>query len=572
MAAIAAADLLLLSCRRFLGQSFVGVALDTLAILCEDEGEVAPRGAAATPGDSTDEADVEGTKARAAEARVGRESGALLRRAAKSSIERVQAFMGPVAWRQVWDAAAGRLDELVLELRHAARPGGSEATTTDRLKLLAGLLDLLNSSSSSSNGSDDSGAVLPLPLADVLSAMAMLMQPEDDKAAVTSGGRSGAGATAVLTMSTFGCGASEATVGYFRRPLKFLRSAEASSAARRALKVLGCVAMQRGNLANLIEDALLEMTALDAAATGKKEGYDEDDSDDEEYEGSFAYGNHPDAAEDLDSDLAWEKLSAPVAQNEVRRPRHPSVVAAERRDASAARLRACGQAAAFCAAVCELLHGAASSLAENGAVIDSEAPEVEACRCFALEMLQGSLWAGVQHEEEDGEAGETRTGAEAVGMQPQNDLISKLLRELISCAHHLQYHDTFTPSLLKLTLLVSPFCFALFLSLYRWLPVSRSVNGLRGMTDWTQGAQSSSSLDQSALLQQHRAWAESRAWVVAAQVEMLGCMAQVLGDEFEEGDPLMDDDAGVVHILLLPLFLTHLPSLLCFSIIPFHVY
>ena len=92
------------------------------------------------------------------------------------------------------------------------------------------------------------------------------------------------------------------------------------------------------------------------------------------------------------------------------------------------------------------------------------------------------------------------------------------------------------------------------------------------MTDWTQGAQSSSSLDQSALLQQHRAWAESRAWVVAAQVEMLGCMAQVLGDEFEEGDPLMDDDAGVVHILLLPLFLTHLPSLLCFSIIPFHVY
>jgi hypothetical protein len=227
--------------------------------------------------------------------------------------------------------------------------------------------------------------------------------------------------------------------------------------------------MQRGNLANLIEDALLEMTALDAAATGKKEGYDEDDSDDEEYEGSFAYGNHPDAAEDLNSDLAWEKLSAPVAQNEVRRPRHPSVVAAGRRDASAARLRACGQAAAFCAAVCELLRGAASSLAENGAVIDSEAPEVEACRCFALEMLQGSLWKdGVQHpeEEEKREAGEARTGAEAaVGMQPQNDLISKLLRELISCAHHLQYHGTFTPPLLKLTLLVSPFCFVHYSSL-----------------------------------------------------------------------------------------------------------
>lgn len=409
----------------------MGVALDTLAILCQEGDEVLPRDSVAAAAVWRDSVDGVVAEEGATEARVdssstggsrSAESGTILRRAAKLSMVRVQASMGPVAWRHTWDAAAVRLDELVLELRHAARPGCSEATVTDRLKLLAGLLDLLNSSSSSSQSlrDGDTGVVLPLPLADILSAMALLVHPEDDKAAMTSGGRNGAGAAAaVLTVSTLGCGAREATVGYFRRPRKFLRSVEAASAARRALRVLGCVATQRSNLASLIEDASLEMASLDAAATGVKEG---DNEDEESFD--FGFVNHLGATDDLQSDVAWETLSAPVAEKEVRRPRHPSEAAAERRAAGAARLRGCAQAAAFSAAMCEVLYGAASSLAACDSVVDSEAPEVEACRCFALEMLQGSLWAGVQHEKEE-DADEANAGAGSLDVPPQRDLMSK---------------------------------------------------------------------------------------------------------------------------------------------------
>jgi len=105
--------------------------------------------------------------------------------------------------------------------------------------------------------------------------------------------------------------------------------------------------------------------------------------------------------------------------------------------------------------------------------------------------------------------------------------------------------------------------FARSTSLHGCVPVSRSANGLHGMAEWTQGAQisaspSPSSLDQSEVQQQRLAWAESRAWAVASQVELLGCMAQLLEDEFEEGTIALRE-MSIILLLFLLLLLSFQP-------------
>ena len=67
------------------------------------------------------------------------------------------------------------------------------------------------------------------------------------------------------------------------------------------------------------------------------------------------------------------------------------------------------------------------------------------------------------------------------------------------------------------------------------LSVTRAANGLRGAAEWSLGAHVGASSVAPSEAAQQRAWAEGRAWAVAAQLELLGAVAQLLGDGFEDG-------------------------------------
>ena len=260
-AAVASAYLLLKSTRRFLGDEVVGLCLDALASLCwkgtRDDAQCDPRAV------SHDPKDAGSTSAAATSTQECTDD--LVSGMALDAVQRLRSSLPPAEWREMWDRASHRLQSALSELKVYARSSGSgarEATAIDRLRLIGGLAELLAKDTY-------------LPTAAMLDAVAGLLVVDSAVPGSndSGGSRTGAAVSAVLVSRSFGSVGKDVEASYYRRPLAFLRSSEASKTAREVLQLIGRLALRRSELADLLVHVHSEAAAASAQSAAEASDY-----------------------------------------------------------------------------------------------------------------------------------------------------------------------------------------------------------------------------------------------------------------------------------------------------------